>query len=306
MAASSCTLPECQIPHVLVLLIAFPCRPLLFASGLVGTMAMSKMCSQQCSCGRWYSGKNAETVRVTLYRCQQKHTDASLLSFPRQTIQTSNLLWVILSHQGGRHNARELKLQLQQAGVPMQLLMVKRTSTAKLRMETALWYNELVMFNFLHRWLPAVGTFLSKTSKTILGVVYIECTARCEFWRVSELLPAINKQTSRPLKWLGYRKFHRAKPERNRHGNPVYEGSKLLAFTGSSLSHVRKHYLKSKRYSHLDLFLCRVLDPSYFYAPPTSFTSSCRHVSVCGGSESGPIIRAKEPVGSRPMKRPRK
>ena len=188
--------------------------------------------------------------------------------------------------------------------MPKQLLMVKQGyQHGKIKDgHRTLRYNELLMFNFFHRWLPAVGTFLSKTSKNILGVVYIECTARCAFRRVSELLPAINKYPSRPLKWLGYRKFHRAKPERNRHGHPVYEGSKLLVFTGSSLLHVRKHYLKSKRYPHLDLFLCRVLDPSYFYAPPTSVTSSCRHVSVFGGSESGPIIRAKEPVGSRPMR----
>ena len=165
-------------------------------------MAMSKRCSQRCNCGRWYSGTKSETGRAMLYCCQQKHADASLLRFPKQTVQTSILLWVILSHQGGRRNARELKQQLQQAGVPKQLLMVKQgyqhgrinDGNGPLR------YNELVMFNFFHRWLPAVGTCLSKTSKGILEVVYIECTARCEFRRVSELLPAINKYPSRPMK----------------------------------------------------------------------------------------------------------
>ena len=106
----------------------------------------------------------------------------------------------------GRHDARELKLQLQQAGVPKQLLMVKQGyQHGKIKDgNRSLRYNELVMFNFFHRWLPAVGTFLSKTSRNILGVVYIECTPRFEFRRVSELLPATNKYPSPSIEmaWL--------------------------------------------------------------------------------------------------------
>ena len=114
------------------------------------------------------------------------------------------------------------------------------------------------------RWLcitSLTGGFqlMNKSSRRILGVVYIECTARCQFQCVAELLPEINRFPSRPLKWLGNRKFHRAKPDRNKHSNTVYEGSKLLVFIGSSLPHVRRLYMKTKRYSHLDLFLCMLL-----------------------------------------------
>ena len=107
-------------------------------------------------------------------------------------------------------------------------------------------------------------------------------------------------------KWLGYRKYHLAKPEWNKHKKPVYEGSKMFVFTGAAWPKVRKLYLKSKGYSHFDLFLCRSLQPGYLYSPSTSVTSSCPRVSVCGGSDKGPIVRPKERAGSRPMKHKRK
>ena len=114
-------------------------------------------------------------------------------------------------------------------------------------------------------------------------VAYIECTARCSFANINEV--------------------HPAKPERNRHANPVYEGSKLLCFTQSSLVHVRELYKKYSRLGHLDLWLCKTVSPAYFFAPDQSLTSSCRHISVCGGDESGPTKRKREPPGHRPMKR---
>ena len=267
-------------------------------------MPASSTCKRQCDCGRWYKGKNSETVRVLLHRCKQQHVADEVISFPKRAIEASNLLWVVLSHRSGRHNARILRKQLLKAGVHKKLLLVKDGFEHGKICDGGrpLKYNEVVMYNFFHRWIPAVGDFLNRTSRTILGVVYIECTARCQFQRVAELLPEINRFPSRPLKWLGYRKFHRARPERNKHPNPVYEGSKLLVFAGSSLPQVRRLYMKTKRYSHLDLFLCRSLKPSSFHAPSTSVTSSCKHLSICGGSEKGPIVRDNEAPGSRPMK----
>ena len=113
----------------------------------------------------------------------------------------------------------------------------------------------------------------------------------------------MNSAPGRPLKLLGYRKFHHAKPQRNRHGNPVVEGSKMLVCTGASMVKVRALWKVHSRLGHLDLWLSKVLSPDYSHIPPVSLTSSCRHTSVCGGSAAGAIKRKKEVPGRLPMKR---
>ena len=137
----------------------------------------------------------------------------------------------------------------------------------------------------------------SAAQSAIRAVVYLECTARGTWKHVRNTLPG------RPLKLLGYRKFHHAKPQRNRHGNPVVEGSKMLVCTGASMVKVRALWKVHSRLGHLDLWLSKVLSPDYSHIPPVSLTSSCRHTSVCGGSAAGAIKRKKEVPGRLPMKR---
>ena len=76
----------------------------------------------------------------------------------------------------------------------------------------------------------------------------------------------LNSHPRQPLKRIGYRKFRYPQPQRNRHDRPVVEGSKMIGFTRSSLSRVWKLQLKSKRFelllksksfSHLDIWLSR-------------------------------------------------
>ena len=238
----------------------------------------------------------------------QRHFTDQQLALPKGTIGLSNILWVILSHHAARHHATFLRKQLLKKGVKKELLLVKqgfRQGEAKDGARVVITYNEITMYSFLYRWLPAVAAFLTKPKQDVRCVVYLECTARCEFSHATRLLKVLNQYPDRPLKWLGYRKFHPPKPERNRHSNAVYEGSKLLACTGASLAHVRQQHLKNRRYGHFDLWLCRTLRPSYFWAPAQSMTSSCQHLSICGGDSEGPIIRDAEPAGRRPMKRRR-
>ena len=61
------------------------------------------------------------------------------------------------------------------------------------------------------------------------------------------------QQKASLTKWIGCRKFHDLRPQRNRHDHPVHEGSKVVGFTRSSPSRVWKLQLKSKRFSHLVL-----------------------------------------------------
>ena len=71
------------------------------------------------------------------------------------------------------------------------------------------------------------------------------------------------QQKASLTKWIGCRKLHDFRPQRNRHDHPVVEGSKMLGFTRSSLTRVWKLQLKSKRFSRLVL-LSRTLGPRIF------------------------------------------
>ena len=89
--------------------------------------------------------------------------------------------------------------------------------------------------------------------------LYLECTARCQFRHVSELLPMLNSHPRQPLKRIGRRKFHYPQPQRNRHDRPVVEGGKMIGFT-RSLQLKSKRFellLKSKSFSQLDIWLSR-------------------------------------------------
>ena len=152
--------------------------------------------------------------------------------------------------------------------------------------------------------MQCVAHFLASTRRTIRCIMYLECTARCHFSHVSELLPLLNGRKRQPVKWIGHRKYHHPRPQRNRHDHPVVEGSKMIGFT-SSLSKLRRLQLKSKRYSHLDIWLSNTLGPKYIYIPEHSVTHSCKHVSVCGGSSADPVVREREPPGRLPKRRGR-
>ena len=67
----------------------------------------------------------------------------------------------------------------------------------------------------------------------------------------------------------------------------------MIAFRKQSLRLVYEHLLSTKRYCHLDLWLCRILDPASFFVPLVSWTTSAAHSSVCGGSRDGPIKRPR-------------
>ena len=258
-----------------------------------------------CECGRQYACASLAAARVTKSRCHANHVHDASIRLQRGLITMSNILWVVLSHHGGRHSATALRHQLVQSGVSSTLIWVKqgfRFGDAK-QGRRSIKYNQIAMFSFLFRWLPAVSKFLCRTKRAIRAVVYLECTARGTWKHVRDTLPAMSSAPGRPLKWLGYRKFHHAKPQRNRHGNPVVEGSKMLVFTGASMVKVRALWKVHSCLGHLDLWLSKVLSPDYIHIPPVSLTSSCRHTSVCGGSAAGAIKRKKEVPGRLPMKR---
>ena len=68
-------------------------------------------------------------------------------------------------HHAGRHNARELRKQLFKRAVPKKLLLVKQGFRKKQAKEgtRSVRYNEITMFSFFHRWLPAVGEFIQSS-----------------------------------------------------------------------------------------------------------------------------------------------
>ena len=72
---------------------------------------------------------------------------------------------------------------------------------------------------------------------------------------------------------------------------PSWCQERLIGHCVHCRAQVRRLYMKTKRYSHLDLFLCRSLKPTSFHVPSTSVTFSCKHLSICGGSEQELIVR---------------
>ena len=261
----------------------------------------------RCECGRRYSCSTSESARVTHHRCRTKHFSNEDIILDDGEIQPQNILWVILSHKDGRHNATTLRAELLQRGVASSLLVSKHgfSQSEAYDGDRQVQYNEITMYSFFFRWMQCAAHFLATTRRTIRCVMYLECTARCQFNHVSELLPLLNSRKRQPVKWLGYRKFHDPRPQRNRHDHPVVEGSKMIAFTRSSLSRVWNLQLKSKRYCHLDIWFSKTLGPKYLFVPEHSLTYSCKHLSVCGGSSTGPVVREREPPGRLPKRRKR-
>ena len=119
-------------------------------------------------------------------------------------------------------------------------------------------------------------------------IVFIEATARPQFDGLSDLIRHLNVKGKAEMRWLGYRKVHPANEWRNAHPNPVIEGSKVIAFTGSSLQKVLEKLRTSKRYCHLDLWFCRHLKPSFCRIADVSLTSTAQHISVFGGEPGKP------------------
>ena len=69
----------------------------------------------------------------------------------------------------------------------------------------------------------------------------------------------------KPLKWLGYRKWQPARPDRSHRANTVYEWSMLLCFI-RALVHASELHKKHSRLGHAYLGLCKTLSPECFFA----------------------------------------
>ena len=252
-----------------------------------------------CACGRRYACKNAECARVTKFKCEKQHFKPPSLDLEGGPIAVANILWVVLSNLSNKHHARTLRAQLIDAGAVADTILVKHGfEFGHKDGHRQLGHTEICMYSFRYRWLPRVQQALQQFSH-IRCVVYLECTARLAFSSVQEICPTVNGDCAADIFWLGYRKSHRPSEFRNGHSKFVYEGSKMIAFRKQSLRLVYEHLLSTKRYCHLDLWLCRILDPASFFVPLVSWTTSAAHSSVCGGSRDGPIKRPREDAGTK-------
>ena len=130
-------------------------------------MAAASTTCFTCECGRQYACASLAAARVTKSRCHANHVHDASIRLQRGLITMSNILWVVLSHHGGRHSATALRHQLVQSGVSSTLILVKqgfRFGDAK-QGRRSIKYNQIAMFSFLFRWLPAVSKFLCCTKR---------------------------------------------------------------------------------------------------------------------------------------------
>ena len=100
------------------------------------------------------------------------------------------------------------------------------------------------------------------------------------------------QQKASLTKWIGCRKLHDFRPQRNRHDHPVVEGSKMLGFTRSSLTRVWKLQLKSKRFSRLVLLgLAEHWVLEYFRSK--TFRDAFLQASICLSVRGGNSARRR-------------
>ena len=251
----------------------------------------------RCSYGRQYFCQNPDVERATRYRYEKSHVDSNDLEMQTGGIRAKDVVWIVHSHHAARHHSRALTAHLVALGIKKgSLRTVFGFRHGHLDGRRKVGHAEICQYSFRHRWIPAASKAKRARPKAKC-IVYIEATARPQFDSLSDFVRHLNVKGKAEMHWLGYRKVHPPNEWRNAHPNEVIEGSKLIAFRGSSLQKVFEKLRTGKRYCHLDLWFCRHLKPSFYRVADVSLTSTAEHISVCGGSKHGPKKRLREEPG---------
>lgn len=245
-----------------------------------------------CTCGLSLFCSSAEVAKSALSRCRAGHFDPEELELPRGPLTPSTCLFIILTHRGCKNNDRKLKAQLLSFGVPRKNILVKYGYVfgEQEHMGKQVAFNEICHYSFRHRWLPAAHAALQEARTPVRAVIYLENNAVAEFANIKALMDAMRRPRGPEVRWVGWRILHKPNFFSNHHRNPVVEGSKAIGFVRGGLRRAYRACTYTKRYSHLDLMLCRRIAPRHINVCRPSLFGARAHWSVCG-SHGGPRVR---------------
>ena len=221
-----------------------------------GLMRFPNFC--KCSCGRLHWARNKNVAKATLSRCRSKHPDASALKLKKGKLTPSTTLVMLLSHARAKHHHTKLACEWKACGFKKQLVSFgfqygKKHGSKRIR------GNQLTMYNWRFRWLPALCRKL-KANPGLSHVAVCEGNASFDGIGASQIVQAV-KTPAKDMHWLGFVKKHRAHPGSWYYdGQPQIEGSKVIIFSRAALYDVHAELEKRKVLSgfcHMDLWLSR-------------------------------------------------
>ena len=190
-----------------------------------------------CSCGRSFLCGSLASAKATLSKCRVNHFDLADLKLAAGEVTLAATVFIILSHAGQKHHERALQQQLRKLGARRVITVYGNVYGKTKHMGRIVKSNQITMFSIRHRWLRAAWKAIQDNARSpTRAVVYLECNAFFEEPTVNLLLDAlVASPHSADIRWMGWRRVHRASMWKFKHPNEVIEGSKAIGFVRGGL-----------------------------------------------------------------------
>ena len=253
-----------------------------------------------CSCGRSFLCGGLGSAKATLSKCRANHFELADLELAAGEATLAATVFIILSHAGQKHHERALQQQLRERGASRVITVYGHVCGEKKHMGRIVKHNQITMFSVRHRWLRAAWSAIRENVRSpTRAVVYLECNAFFEGPTLKPLLDAlVAPPTSADIRWMGWRRVHRASRWKFKHPNEVIEGSKAIGFVRGGLRRMATALCNRPKqahaYSDFDAMLCRRIAAKHIIRSKPSLFGVRRHKSAPGSRGERIISRPAE------------
>ena len=253
-----------------------------------------------CSCGRSFLCGSLVSSKATLSRCRTNHFPLEDLQLAAGAATLAATVFIILSHAGQTYHERALQQQLRERGARRVITVYGNSYGKTKHMGRIVKPNQITMFSIRHRWLRAAWKSIRGNGRSpTTAVVYLECNAFFEEPTLQPLLDAlVASPHSADIRWLGWRRVHRASMWKFKHSNEVIEGSKAIGFIRGGLRRMAVALCNTPKgahaYSDFDGMLCRRIAAKHIIRSNPSLFGMRRHKSAPGSRGERIISRAAE------------
>ncbi len=253
-----------------------------------------------CSCGRSFLCGSLVSAKAILSKCRANHFDLADLELAAGEATLAATVFIILSHARQKHHERALQQQLRERGARRVITVYGHVYGKTKHMGRIVKPNQITMFSIRHRWLRAAWKAILENARSpTRAVVYLECNAFYEEPTLNPLLDAlVAPPHSADIRWMGWRRVHRASMWKFKHPNDVIEGSKAIGFVRGGLRRMAVALCNTPKgahaYSDFDGVLCRRIAAKHIIRSKPSLFGMRRHKSASGSRGERIISRAAE------------
>ena len=248
-----------------------------------------------CSCGRSFFSGSPGSAKATLSKCRANHFEPADLQLEAGDVTLASTVFIILSHAGQKHHERALQQQLRERGARRVITVYGHVYGKTKHMGRMVKHNEITAFSVRHRWLRAARNTIKENRSPARAVVYLECNACFEAPNLQPLIEALVAPAAADIRWLGWRKVHRASRWKFKHPNAVIEGSKAIGFVRGGLKRMATAICtrpkQAHAYSDFDAMLCRRIAAKHIIRSKPSLFGVRRHKSAPASRGGGIIAR---------------